>query len=551
MLHQCTSNPLVVDPPPNSSINAIVPMAAVRQRDGNDAGVSRRVRRRGIDHCPARANSASGVLSGDSDAAPTQSQAASWHPSQIRPGWFARGSGRDTDTDDEPHGRSQQEPAAQATVPPVAASQSADQPRRLLDPTARQTMDCNNPALQRLGSTSETQRDADLGHDVPATDAVSEREGGVPSDMPRRLTRSLTRHAHRLAQPDDDAATDNVASLPVGEGVFTAQDDDAVQPLHQHSRLSAHSSLGDSGVPSSQGPGALQHSSGSQRTGRSGLAGPPAAAAVQGGEQGCATATGMQRITRFFSPLTALMRAHGSQLQSQAITAAAGPPQQQERLEDEVALDEVTSAERCLASQAAASQRDRAQAEHSPLRVPPSQLAFLVPDGLQPSQHSMEVAPAAAGPAPPSSGVGREAAAANADAFASPSQHMPPPEQGQPEDDRDTENASLAAGGTAAGEAVSEDTPATAAFRRQRALALDRISRDGVCVQALPPDVLRVLIAAEVRAGDFSGDGGKDNPPYNVAGLEDAATWDQDLELNLFEVRAQPVKLHTSALDAL
>ncbi len=496
-------------------------MSAVRQREANDAGVSRRVRRRGIEHVPARPASASAVLSSDSDANPTQSQAASWHPSQIRPGWFIRGSGVDIDTDDEPHGRSQPEAAAGANAPPVAALQSAAQPRCLLNAAARQASDRGDLASQHPG------------HEVPVADVAA----GVPSDAPRRLTRSLTRHALRRARTDDDVPADNISVLPAGEGVLAAQEDGTAQPLLQHSRLSSHGSLADSGQPGNEGPGALQHASDSQRSGRGGSAA-PAAAAAQRGTPDCAAATGMQRITRFFAPLTALMGAHGSQQQSEAAAvgamAAAGPVQGQEEGDDGTAPIEVTSAERRMASQPVASQRDRALASRSPSRVPPSQLAFLDREGLQSSQHSIEVSLSAAGPAQPSPGFDLEAATANGAAFGAPSQHLPAPEQAQLPDRQGVVHVSQAVAEPTAAEAMTEDTPATAALCRQRNLALDRIARDNVSVGPPPPDMLRVLIPTELRACDFS----HDEAEYDVPGVEDAACWDQHLELNLFEVRA-------------
>ena len=506
-------------------------MAAVRHREADDAGVSRRVRRRGMDPAPARAASASGVLSGDSDADPTQSQAASWHPSQVRPGWLFNGSGIGTDTDDDPRGRSQPEAAAQATAPPVAASQSAAHTRRIMSQaTLRQASDRGDLASQRPG------------HDVPATGLSV--EVGVPSDAPRRRTRSLTRHAHRLARADDDAPANNDTSQPAGETVLGAQEDGATQPPLQHARLSSHGSLADSGCPVSQAPAAQQPASDSQRSGRGGSAAPSAAAA-QGVSPRCAMATGMQRITRFFAPLTALMGAHSSQQQSQAATAAAtaaaGPPQGQEEAEDGTAPNEVTSAERRFASQQAPSQRDRATAEHSPSRVPPTQLAFLDREGLQPSQHSIEVALSAAGLAPPSSGGEFAAAAANGAPLAAPSQHLQVSTQAQRGDERmHAESIFPAAAEPAADEATTEDA---AALCHQRALALDQTGGDNAAAEALRATALEMIIAAEgwTRPGDFRPDGAK----CNVPGVEDAATWDHDLELNLFEVRALPFDLLT------
>ncbi len=475
-------------------------MAAVRQRESNDAGASRRVRRRGIEHVPARPASASAVLSSDSDANPTQSQAASWHPSQIRPGWFIRGSGVDVDTDDEPHGRSQPEAAAGANAPPVAASQSAAQPRCLLNAAARQAAARGDLASQRPG------------HEVPVAHVAA--AVGVSSDAPRRLTRSLTRHALRRARTDDDVPADDAAVQVAGEDAVAAQQNGAAQPLLQHSRLLSHGSLADSGLPSSQEPGAPHHPSDSQRTGGSGSAAPPAAAA-QGGASGCATATGMQRITRFFSPLTGLMGTHGSQQQSQAGTAAAmaaegPPPRRQDEAEDGTAPNEVTSAERRMASQPVAS-RDRGLAERSPSRVPPSQLAFLDREGLEPSQHSIEVSLSAPGPALPNPGVEHEAAAAGDAACAAPSQHQVSG-QGR-EDDRHTESIPPAAGETAAYGAASGAPHVTGRILDlRRNLGVDY-------VESIPLDVLEVLWDAENKA------------------LEEAAAWDTDLELSLYEVR--------------
>ena len=484
-------------------------MAAVRQRDGSDAGVSRRVRRRGIDHLPARATSASGVLSSDSDANPTQSQAASWHPSQFHADWFVRGSGRDADTDAEARGRSQQEPAAMANAPPVAESQSAAHMRGLMSQAAGQASgQGGDPASQRPG------------HDVPVTGVSA--EVGVPSDAPRRLTRSLTRHAHRLARADDGAAMDNAAVDPTGEGALAAQQGGAAQPLLQHSRLSSHGSLADGDLPSSQGPDGAQHAADSQRTGGSGSAAPPSAAAAQGGAPGCTAATGVQRITRFFAPLTALMGAHGSQQQlSQAATVAAtadvGPPPQgqEDEVVDGTAPNEVTSAERRMASQPAASQRDRGPADASPSRVPPSQLAFPDREGVQPSQLSMGRDPAAVGPALLSSGIESRAAAALVDTgFAPPSHHLPMPGQAPPEVVQDTEGIPQAASGTAAYGVVSGAPPVS-----RRTLDLRRNLGYIDYVESMPLDLLEGLWAAEDKE------------------LEEAAHWDTDLELSHFEVR--------------
>ena len=457
-------------------------MAAVRQREGNEVTVSRRVRRRGIGPCPAQASSASGALSGDSDADPTQSQAASWHPSQPQPSGLTRGG--DAQSLHGLHGRSQREVIAEG-VAPIAASQSAAQTRLLARPGSHQLLERVLPASQRPCSAPEAQRAAasvppraaSHGADVPLTQPTASPPPAVvevPLDAPRRLTRARAHRASRTAQAQSGTAADDVPTQAAGE-VSAAQEAGAPPPAGQPSLVLSLEPLATGSAPSSQGSGPVHSSSDSQRAGRGGSAGLSAGAGVHAGEPGRTAEARVQRITRFFSPMTATLGGHHSPQHDQTGAAAAiaadASPQGQEHIDGGGGLRGAT-ANRRLAS-----------------------------------QHSMEVASEAAASAQPSPGSRHQMVAASGAELVGPFQ-FPPSFEGPP--GRLLEHWIMWGSmppsviePAAAGAVLLGDTATTAARRRRPASAAEE--PDSVAA-ALPahtgPDLQVNADTAEAQPGN-------------------------------------------------
>jgi hypothetical protein len=253
--------------------------------------------------------SASGVLSIDSDADPTQSQAASWHPSQPQPAGDTRSNALG------PPARSQQDAWAEGFVP-LAASQSAAHTRLLTAQGAVHALQApgRGPASPpvpegRMSSVPFPPDPASHGrnvrHQTSAGDDGEGRAAGLraPAEGPRRMTRSLTAFSRQLPAPastltDAAAAVPDAGTtlLPTMHGLGRSSQPNGRQPALDRTDA-------DSGEQGS----APFHPSDSQRT-AGGAPAPPAA-----GHN-----SGLQRITRFFSPLTTLWPARSSQQRPQA-----------------------------------------------------------------------------------------------------------------------------------------------------------------------------------------------------------------------------------------
>ena len=310
-------------------------MEVGRRRDGDDLGSSRHVRpRRGF---PVQATSASGRPSIDLDADPTQSQAASWHPSQPQPAGDARGNACEL-----PAG-SRQDAQAEGTVP-LAASQSAAHTRLLAaqvgvhgreppgrsdsaPPESRGNNAGPLPHHPHVQSRSVLQLDS-------AGTTADERGAGpqAPAEGPRRVTRSLTALARQRSA--------SAASLSDSEPAAAADAGNAVlPPAHAPGRSSRRKRrpLGDPDVDSSDQGSAPVYANDSQRTASGATARPIAR-----------REPGLQQITRFLSPLATLwpgqirqQRPHGDGGADAGEAAAL-----QERQQDNASARQATSAER-------------------------------------------------------------------------------------------------------------------------------------------------------------------------------------------------------------
>ena len=377
------------------------PMAAGRRRDGDDRDIGRHVRpRRGVS---MQTTSASALMSIDSNADPTQSQAASWHPSQPQPVGDGRGIAHG------PPARSQQDAWAEG-IAPVAASQSAAHTRLL---AARGTAHASQPSARGpLGLPAPDARNvegpfppepASHGRNVwRRNSAGAEGEGRAagllaPAEEARRMTRSLTALARQSPAPASTLTDADAAAMP-NEGTTLLP---AMQGIGRSSGRARRQLLDRTDADSGEQASAPVFSADSQRTASRAPA-PPAVGQDHG----------MQRITRFFSPLTALWPARSSQQQRSQASGGAGAGQTealQEPQQGGASAGEATSVERRHPSQ---------PAEHGNWAPPPrpSQPPSSEQQGRQPSQRSME-APAGAGGLPQRSPANarRAVAVSNAD----------------------------------------------------------------------------------------------------------------------------------------